>query len=225
MPDCRKGSVRIMKLKKKAVLFDLDGVLFDTEYMVARFMVEDGEAVGIHLPFDVILSWAGKSQEDFDRRADELLKDYGGIREFNRLTAHLPAKRPPFREVKYPYVTEMLEALKKRGYKTAVCSASSPSYVQEALEDGEIAQYIDYVISGHDLPVGKPDPTIYLNAMDVLGVKPEESVVVEDSAFGIEAGKRAGCTVVGHYDPQYHYDQSRADIIVDDYRKLMDILL
>ena len=155
---------------------------------------------------------------------DKLLEPYGGISELNRRIASLPEREIPFADLVYPHVPELLSLLKEKGYKIAVCSASPASYVKKALEEGKIDKYVDYVISGHDLPVSKPDPAIYLKAMNVLGVEPENSFVIEDSSYGIEAGKRAGCLVVAHHDSKYRYDQSQADIIVDDYQQLMEIL-
>lgn len=206
---------------KKAVLFDLDGVLFDTEYLAAKFMVEDGEAVGIHLPFDEILAMAGMAHRKFFYKVDKMLEDIGGFAEYERRTKDLPQRKLPFAEVKYPYVSEFLKFLKENGIKTAVCSSSPMDYINDALKEGEIEQYMDYRISGCDLPFSKPDPAIYLLAMETLGVQPEDCVVIEDSAFGIEAGKRAGCTVIAYHDEKYSYDHSEADRIISSYLELM----
>ena len=127
----------------------------------------------------------------------------------------------PFKDIKIPYVDELLSYLKSKGYKMAVCSSSTMSYITRALQEGNIEDYFDYVITGYDLPVGKPDPAIYLKAMKELDVTPDEAVIIEDAYYGIESGKRAGCFVIARHDPKYSYDQSRADMLVDDYRDLI----
>ncbi len=205
---------------KKAVLFDLDGVLFDTEYLAAKFMAEDAAAVNMPLDFDVILSMAGMAYRKFYHEVDQMLKEMGGLAEFERRCAALPQHKMPFGEVMYPHVRELLECLKAHGIRTAVCSSSPMDYIKEALNDGKITPYVDYVISGCDLPYSKPDPAIYLLAMKELSVKAEECVVIEDSPFGIEAGKRAGCTVIAYHDKKYRYDQSGADALISDYTEI-----
>ena len=72
------------------------------------------------------------------------------------------------------------------------------------------------VISGMDLPVSKPDPDIYLRTMKVLDVCPQDCLVVEDSAYGIEAGKRAGAMVAARKDSRFSFDQSKADFHISD---------
>ena len=217
-----KERVIVMSKKLKAVLFDLDGVLFDTEYISAENVCRNAEAVGIHLDFNAVLLTAGIAHDKARLMFDEMLKDIGGFEEFERRTAHFPRQEMPFKDIKIPYVDELLMACKELNLKTAVCSSSTPDYIRKALEEGNIEQYIDYQISGYQLPVGKPDPAIYLKAMAELDVKPEETAVVEDSSYGIESGKRAGCLVIANHDPKYNYDQSKADVSVEDYRELIE---
>ncbi|MBQ3383907.1 MAG: HAD family phosphatase [Erysipelotrichaceae bacterium] len=213
-----------MSKKLKAVLFDLDGVLFDTEYISAETVCSRAEAVGIHLDFNEVLLTAGIAHDKARVMFDEMLKDIGGFEEFRKRTAHFPKHEMPFKDIKIPYVDELLQAVKAAGLKTAVCSSSTPDYIRKALSEGKIEKYIDYQISGYQLPVGKPDPAIYLKAAAELDIKPEEAVVVEDSSYGIESGKRAGCFVIAYHDPKFNYDQSKADMSVDDYRDLIEFI-
>ena len=81
---------------------------------------------------------------------------------------------------------------------------------------------LDYTISGHECSAFKPDPEIYLRAMEVLGVEPAECLVIEDSPLGIEAGKRSGARVLALRPHEgVNLDQSAADVVIDD---LSDIL-
>ncbi len=211
-----------MSNKIKAVLFDLDGVLFDTEYISAVNVIKKAETLGLHLDFNAVVNTAGMAHDQARLIFDDLLKEVGGHDEFERKTAHLPKEEMPFRDIKIPYVDELLSYLKSKGYKMAVCSSSPMDYISRALQEGKIEDYFDYVITGYDLPVGKPDPAIYLKAMKELEVTPEEAVIIEDAYYGIESGKRAGCFVIARHDPKYSYDQSRADMLVEDYRDLIN---
>ena len=222
LQDGLKERGGFMSKKIKAVLFDLDGVLFDTEYISAETVVRNAETLGLHLDFDAVVNTAGMAHDKAKLIFDDLLKEAGGFDEFERKTAHIPRQEMPFRDIKIAYVDELLSYLKNKGYKMAVCSSSTMKYISRALQEGNIEEYFDYVITGYDLPVGKPDPAIYLRAMKELDVKPEEAIIIEDAFWGIEAGKRAGCFVIAYHDPKFHYDQSRADMLVEDYRDLIN---
>lgn len=219
-----KERVIVMSKKLKAVLFDLDGVLFDTEYISAENVCSRAEAIGVHLDFNEVLLTAGIAHDKARLMFDKLFEEIGGFEEFRKRTAHFPRHEMPFKDIKIPYVDELLQAIREAGLKTAVCSSSTPEYIKKALTEGKIEQYIDYQISGYQLPVGKPDPAIYLKAAEELGIRPQEAVVVEDSSYGIESGKRAGCFVVAYHDPKFNYDQSKADMSVEDYRDLIEFI-
>ena len=90
------------------------------------------------------------------------------------------------------------------------------------MEIAGIADVLDYTISGHECSAFKPDPEIYLRAMETLGVEPAECLVIEDSPLGIEAGKRSGARVLALRPHEgVNLDQSAADTIIDN---LTDIL-
>ncbi len=131
---------------------------------------------------------------------------------------------PPFKELIYPEVKKVLKKLKEDNYLTACCSSSRPEYIQKALKDCGIDDYIDEVLSGHDFLRSKPDPEIYLTAMKKLGLSNSECMVVEDSPYGIQAGKNAGMIVSCRKDHIFGLDQSCADFAFDDLNGLYDLL-
>ena len=94
--------------------------------------------------------------------------------------------------------------------------------IDELVEIAGIAGVLDYTISGHECSAFKPDPEIYLRAMEALGVEPAECLVIEDSPLGIEAGKRSGARVLALRPHEgVNLDQSAADVVIDN---LTDIL-
>jgi len=94
--------------------------------------------------------------------------------------------------------------------------------IDELVEIAGITDVLDYTISGHECSAFKPDPEIYLRAMEALGVDPAECLVIEDSPLGIEAGKRSGARVLALRPHEgVNLDQSAADVVIDN---LADIL-
>ena len=98
------------------------------------------------------------------------------------------------------------------------------SYINKALIDCEIKEYFDVVLSGHDFTRSKPDPEIYLTAMKKLGLDNDECLVIEDSPYGIKAGKNAGMFVGCRRDYNFGLDQSESDYIFDDLSGIFSFL-
>ena len=108
-----------------------------------------------------------------------------------------------------------MRELHKRGMKCAIASSSYRELIDELVEIAGITDVLDYTISGHECSAFKPDPEIYLRAMEALGVDPAECLV-------IEAGKRSGARVLALRPHEgVNLDQSRADAVIDN---LTDIL-
>lgn len=115
-----------------------------------------------------------------------------------------------------------MRELHERGVKCAIASSSYRELIDELVDIAGIADVLDYTISGHECSAFKPDPEIYLRAMEALGVEPAECLVIEDSPMGIEAGKRSGARVLALRPHEgVNLDQSAADTIIDN---LTDIL-
>ena len=89
-----------------------------------------------------------------------------------------------------------LAKLKHNGYRIAVCSNSIRSTIELMMEKSALLQYIDIIISNEDVKKSKPDPEMYITAMEKLSMQSDECLVVEDNPKGIEAGKRSGAYVM-----------------------------
>ncbi|MBR6637943.1 MAG: HAD family phosphatase, partial [Lachnospiraceae bacterium] len=164
----------------KAVVFDMDGVIFDSEKLILDIWVELGEehnipdveatmhkclgvnatetkqifirAYGEDFPYDVYVKEASRR---FHTKAD------GG---------ELPMK---------PGVCELLHFLKEKGYIIGLASSTREASVRQELKDAGIIDYFDELVCGDMLKKSKPEPDIYLMACDKLGVTPQEAVAIE----------------------------------------------
>lgn len=197
-----------------AAIFDLDGVLVDTarlHYQAWRrlakelgfdFSERDNEAlkgVSRMCSLEILLAHGGiavdkgKKQALADRKNDVYRQLLQGLTEGDLL----------------PGARECLEALRRRGIKIALASASKNApFVLERLG---IARLFDAVVDGTVVSASKPDPEIFLRSARELGARPAECVVIEDASAGVEAAKKAGMVAVGIGSPEL---LSEADRVV-----------
>ncbi len=202
----------------RAVLFDMDGVLIDSEsWYLERIYEQLAEkypwikredlfpTVGMSGPEEIqlITRLAGKQPGDkiFQKELDDI---------------HANSAIEDYKKVLYAETREVLSALYNKGFRLAVASSSSDADIRRMIHQCGLEGLFSSVISGMDLPVSKPDPDIYLRTMKVLDVCPQDCLVVEDSAYGIEAGKRAGAMVAARKDSRFSFDQSKADFHISD---------
>lgn len=181
----------------KAVVFDMDGVVLDTEKLYVRFWCEAANFYGYPMEKSHALSIRSMARP----LASEKLKGYFGenfdidpVREkrIQLMDEYIEKKGV---EAK-PYAQYVLEWLKKEGYKTAIATATPIDRAEKYLKLVGLYEYFDKIISARMVERGKPYPDIYLKACEELGVKPENAMALEDSHNGIKSANSAGCVTV-----------------------------
>jgi HAD superfamily hydrolase (TIGR01509 family) len=189
----------------KALLFDMDGVLLDSlglDLSLCGNLLHKHLGQEISLPKDFIRSiFAYHPAEFWQRIFSFVARQYKHtaatevqaalLEEYNqaRKTAVFPVN---------PGILTLLQGCKEQGLKRAVVSNNPTEDVQEILRQSEILEYFDTVV-GNDVEQlqPKPAPDTYIHAAQLLGLRPEQCVVLEDSLLGAEAGFRAGCFTIG----------------------------
>ena len=211
--------------KMKAVLFDMDGILIDTEKYLTVYKQKAMREAGYRLDLETAYKFRscasvfareqmkGIFGEDFPydelrRRRQELMSD------------HIAR----FGIEKKPYVEETIKELKRRGYQTAVVTATAEDRAVRYLEMVGFKELFDEIISASMVKLGKPRPDVYLYACEKIGRKPEECMAVEDSPNGVNAAYQAGChvTMVPDLTPADEEVKKMADHVVPDLRGLLD---
>lgn len=208
----------------KAIVFDLDGVIIDSElqYLLMQLEVlhEDGLDVIIEDLYPLVgLEW--------DLHYDYLEKLYDG-RKSGKEIKHDYVEY--YKDHKIDYTTwaieSTIEAIKDlygKGYPLAIASNSSYNNIINVISQLEISDYFDFIVSADSINFGKPHPEIYDVAAKKLGLDPKQCLAIEDSISGIQSAKKSGYTVVAIKDEKFNIDQAEADIIVDNLDKIIDL--
>ena len=174
------------------VLFDFDGVIADTESQYTIFWDKKGkEYLGLD-NFGLMIKGQTFKQIAAGPFKDNLRELYEEIEpELNEFE----------RTMSYEYVPgalEFMQSLKAAGIRTAIVTSSHNVKMANAYRaHPELLEVVDRILTSNDFSKSKPDPECFLKGMEVLGGKPEETIVFEDSLHGIAAGRAAGAKVIG----------------------------
>lgn len=180
---------------KKGAIFDMDGLLFDTERLYRESWQEI--AVQFGLTPDPQFPWAvaGTSGEGMQ----EVVRQYYPQVDAQAFIARVVARVESMVEQHVPQkpgMREILEYLRNKQAKIAVASSSSQKTILHNLQKAQAESYFDAVVSGEQVENGKPAPDIFLAAAAKIGLAPQECYVLEDGVNGARAGIAAGCTTV-----------------------------
>ncbi|HSK93459.1 MAG TPA: HAD family phosphatase [Candidatus Angelobacter sp.] len=207
----------------RAVIFDMDGLLLDTETLWHEAETELFERHGGTFTWDDKMAVIGTSFAfTADYFADRLgLPRDDGPRLVEEMTG-LMHERVKRQVDARPGAIELVERLRELdGVKLGLASNSPRFLVDDALATANLADAFEVTVSSDDVEHSKPAPDIYLLACERLGVEPSEALALEDSPSGIAAAKAAGLTCIAV--PQFaETDVAAADHVVDSLEELLD---
>ena len=201
-----------------AVVFDMDGVLVDTEHLWDEVREELTTEWGGRYTPEAQEAMMGMSSREWSRYLHETV----GLREPPETINEEVVRRMLARyEVELPVIpgaTEAVRRLNVAGYRLAVASSSNRELIDAVLRRLELAALFEVTVSSEEVERGKPAPDVYLEAARRLAVEPARCVAIEDSASGIRAASAAGMRVIAY--PNRHYPPSAdvlasADVVVE----------
>lgn len=188
----------------KAVIFDMDGLMIDSERVTFEGYQHVMKKMGLEITRDFYLTLLGKPIKGiYQRFYDAYGNDFpieAVIKEVHQYMADLfETEGVPLK----PGLSQLLEYLKAHQYRTIVATSSNRDRVDKILARAGITAYFDDSICGDEVTKGKPDPEVFLKSCEKLEVTPDQAIVLEDSEAGILAASRAKIQVLCVPDMKY----------------------
>ena len=181
----------------KAVLFDMDGLMIDTESLSTEAFINSAKAQGYNMTKEETLKVLGFTKANIYQFWIDYFQgtNVDGKKLVDDHYEYIENVLYTVGPKKMPYVEELLKYLRENNYKIAVASSSDTADIKNNLEKTKLEKYIDEIASGAEVENGKPAPDVFLLAAERLDVDPKDCLILEDSKAGIKAGKASGAMV------------------------------
>jgi HAD superfamily hydrolase (TIGR01509 family) len=206
----------------KALVFDMDGVIIDSEPMHTEISVEVLKELGGTPSPSELFEFVGVRNEEMWA----ILKQRHNLKESVEeiLKLHENHKRKRFSEEPLKPIEgipQLIQEAKNKDLKLALAT-SSPKFLAElVLKRLDLYSFFDIIVAASDISQGKPHPEIYFKAARKLGVEPEECIAIEDSYYGMMSAKNAGMKCIVYDNPNAgNYDKSQADYVVSSIKNI-----
>ena len=199
-----------------AVIFDMDGVIVDTEYYYLGETAAFAKELGLNLTQEELNGQVGTSHQFFLRMLVDWFERAGkghftGEEALARWDEWAHKRPRDYQTLINPGAVDTIRELPRRGVRVALASSSPMDSIEEVLNACGLFKE------------SKPEPDIYLHALDLLGLPANRCCCVEDSVPGITAGKRAGLTVIAKREERFGFSQDAADKIIDQLPELLTL--
>ncbi len=207
----------------KAVIFDMDGVIIDSEPIHFEREKMLFRELGLSISDEEHNSFVGitgrdmwkriKRKYNLEQSVDELVR-------FDRSQLNHYFFYPD--KIKsIPGIKDLIEELSNHKIKLVLASSAPLNRIVLILEKLRLRQYFSEIVSGEEVEYGKPNPDIFFHAASLAGVKPKDCLVIEDSRNGVEAAKLAGMKCLGFKNPNSgNQDLSSADMVIESFLKI-----
>jgi HAD superfamily hydrolase (TIGR01509 family) len=185
----------------RALIFDFDGLILDTEGPIYRSWMEVYEAHGVAMPFELWVKTVGSSNQAF--HPQHHLEEHLGRALAQEVIDRRVERRAELvlAQPLLPGVADLIDGARAAGMRVGVASSSSRDWVSGHLERLGLLDRFDCIRCRDDVEHVKPEPDLYLAVLDCLGVPSSEGLAIEDSPNGIAAAKRAGLLCVAIPNP------------------------
>lgn len=197
----------------KTVIFDMDGVLIDSEVIFLKSLQKYLKTLDIEEDLQTLSCLVGMNAKDITQKLQNTYHLH-----------HIPIKELMEKQDLYfdeelketiltpmPHLITYLKYLKEKDMTIVLASSSDMHWINTVLDGIHVREYFDIIISGENLKHSKPDPEIFYLAAKQAGCKHDECMVIEDSVNGIKAGKAADMYVIGYKGSIIQQDTSKAD--------------
>ncbi|HQY52589.1 MAG TPA: HAD family hydrolase [Ignavibacteria bacterium] len=206
----------------KVIIFDMDGVLIDSEPAYKTMNMAHFSSLGFKMNEEEYNGYVGMSSL---KMWSKIKSNYGLNENVEDLMAS--EKERMYKVLNSDLISEPIEGIKelidsflKRNYRLCVASSSPKDNIKLVLKRHNLEMYFDFIVSGEEVTNGKPMPDIFLKAADHFQLSPDNCFVIEDSSNGVTAAKAAGMKCIGFRNVNSgNQDISKADLIINSFSK------
>ena len=209
----------------KAVIFDMDGVIIDSEPVYLEKDLEFARTKNPDVVLKDLYGMVGSSRKDAwscMARAIHNGQTWEELRDEFRDSRDVYSEMD-YRKIFRPEIPGLLEELKKMGLRLALASSTGIDIIERVLRENEIRSFFEVVVTGAQFKRSKPDPEIYHYTAAQLGIPEDQCLAIEDSTFGVTAASRAGMKIAALIDHRFHFDQSLADYRMESLNEVLEI--
>jgi sugar-phosphatase len=208
----------------KAVIFDMDGVIIDSEPLWEESEIEIFTKYGVPMTLEMCMEMKGRTTEEVVKHFHDIYQWKSKpvsyvVEELNAATQKLIIEKGEA----MPGLYETLDYLKQKGYVIALASSSRMKLIQAVINKLNIEPYFQITHSAEYEPFGKPEPHVYLSAAKKINILPENCIAIEDSYLGLQSAKNAGMKTIAIPEPSIFKDK-KFDIADYKFKRLDDII-
>lgn len=206
----------------KALIFDMDGVILDSEPLHFEADKKALWEYGVEITDDILSNYVGAADAVMWAELKEIYNLKDTVDELTEKQLAYKLETFGAKELKtIDGIRELIGLLKGKGVKVGLASSSQRELIEKILKNLGIAGFFDVIVSGDDVSKSKPEPDIFLKASALLGVAPDDCLVIEDSEHGVKAAKAAGVKCIGYINANSgNQDLSLADLRVFSIRDI-----
>ena len=204
------GNIIRLPRPPKAVVFDLDGTLIDSEALVLEAYMAAADRHGVRFTHDQFLSLVGRHRQHSEMKMREYFGQAFPLQEFYATVGEFVGdKHAPLK----PGVAALLDRLEASATPFALATSSGPGWVEKHFRAHDFTRRFHSVITREDVTNGKPHPEPYLKASTMLGHRPDDVLAIEDSPTGVASAYAAGLMTIMIPDLIQPDDETRARVI------------
>ena len=210
-------------MKKDSVIFDMDGVIFDTERVYMGIWIKVYNEHGYEMTPELYKTFIGRDKPSLIKVLENKYGNgFNGAEMFNECESYLKKAIDNGDVAIKEGALEIFKFLKERGYKMAIATSSPRTKLDMQLKIHNLEEVFDEIICADDVTKSKPDPEIFLVAAKKLNTKAEKCIVIEDSPAGIQAAYNAGITAI-HVEDLVKADDRIKSCSVNQFKNLFQV--
>lgn len=210
-------------MKIEGVIFDVDGVIIHSEPVLKerrrQFFAENGESISEEIQLQLV----GSNPKDMFQMIfpGEIDKQKIWMEKYELFKKEYSID---FKEIVNSNIYNLVKYLKEQQYQLGIASSGAKESIQKMLIDTQLTDIFSCIVSGEEFEKSKPDPAVYVSAVQKLGLCPEQCIAIEDSYYGMQSAKDAGLYVVGLKHEDYKVNLTFADAVIESLDEVVTIL-